>query len=155
MVYHSTILGNPRWLHNPLATYCLRDQSPCPIICSFNFFQAKLGDILYRIIEGILHSLPHFAPPCPMICSPCLKLCSSCPMFCSPLPNILLILAGMVWTRHKSSLAQVYQFRDLVTDRRLSVVSTSEPGDKACHFYFCIFLTVLCNSLELLHSTVS
>ena len=60
----------------------------------------------------------------------------------------------------KSPLAQVNQFHDLVTDRRLSVVSTSDPGDKACHFFFfffffCIFLTVLCNSLELLHSTVS
>ena len=74
-------------------------------------------------------------------------------MFCNPLPNKLLILAVMVWTQHKSPLAQVDQFHDLVTDRRLSVVSTSEPGDKACHFFF--FLNVLCNSLELLHNTVS
>ena len=36
----------------------------------------------------------------------------------------------------KSPLAQVNQFHDLVTSRRLSGVSTSEPGEKSAIFFF-------------------
>ena len=46
-------------------------------------------------------------------------------------------------TQHKSPLAQVDQFHDLVTNRRLSVVSTSEPGDKACHFFLLLLFIYL------------
>ena len=38
----------------------------------------------------------------------------------------------------KSPLAQVDQFHDLVTSRRLSGVSTSEPGDRTAIFLNCI-----------------
>ena len=52
----------------------------------------------------------------------------------------------LCWTLlYKSPLAQVHQFHDLVTDRWLSVVSTSEPSDKACHFqsiYSLIFFSL-------------
>ena len=47
-----------------------------------------------------------------------------------------------VSVQHKSPLAQVDRFHDLVTDRRLGVVSTSEPGDKACHFFLFIHLFI-------------
>ena len=62
---------------------------------------------------------------------------------------------GFVWTftrngmgvpthqySDKSPFSQVEQSYGLVTDRRLSVGSTLEPGDKACHF-----LIVLCKNL--------
>ena len=99
MSYDCTILGNRwfiiaqswetpdgLWLHNPLATYCHRDQSPCPIICSLYFFQAKLGDILYRIIEGILHSLPHFALPAPWFALPAPNYAPPAPCFAPHCP---------------------------------------------------------------------
>ena len=68
-------------------------QCPCPSFCSFYFFQAKLGEILYRIIEEIcitFRPLPQCCSPCPTFSSPCTTFCSSCPTFCSSCPTICL-----------------------------------------------------------------
>ena len=58
-----------------------RDQCPCPISCSFYFFQANLRENLYRIIEGIFIT---FRPLPPML----LPL----PRTLLPLHHVLLLL---------------------------------------------------------------
>ena len=61
-----------------------------PRFCSFQFLKAKLGHILYIVIEGYLNLLHHCFAPCttlcswvPFFCSPCKTFCSSCTRICS------------------------------------------------------------------------
>ena len=62
----------------------LSHRSSCTISCSFHSLVSKLGEILYRIIEGYFllpapfpALLPHFCSSCPSLCSPA----PSCPTF--------------------------------------------------------------------------
>ena len=52
-----------------------------------------------------------------------------------------------------SPLAQVDQFHDLVTGRRLSGVSTSEPGDRSAIFFF-FYRTIQHSRIAVQHSVI-
>ena len=59
-------------------------QVPLPLFCSFYFRTSKQGQILYRIIEGIIITfgpLSHFCSPSPTFCSPSPTFGSSSPTF--------------------------------------------------------------------------
>ena len=82
-------------------------QVPLPLFCSFYFRTSKQGQILYRIIEGIIiifGPLSHFCSPSPTFCSPSPTFGSSSPTFGSP-SHFMLILASSVESEFQTRIS--------------------------------------------------
>ena len=95
--YHKILpLGNASSLVERFELFPRMIQVPLPFFAQLTFFQAKLGEISYRIIEGIFAPSPTFAHPLPLFAHPL-------PLFAHPLPFLLTLSHFLLILSQKSA----------------------------------------------------